>query len=66
MSLLRVTDLGKSFGGNRALEGISFSLARGELLALIGPNGAGKSTTFNLVNGQLAADTGSISLDGHA
>jgi branched-chain amino acid transport system ATP-binding protein len=39
--------------------------AAGELLALIGPNGAGKSTTFNMVNGQLAADTGSIVLDGH-
>ena len=66
MSLLQVSGLGKSFGGNRAVDDISFTLARGELLALIGPNGAGKSTTFNLVNGQLAADTGSISLDGHA
>jgi len=64
MSLLRVDNLGKSFGGNRAVDGISFELARGELLALIGPNGAGKSTTFNMVNGQLAADSGRITLDG--
>jgi branched-chain amino acid transport system ATP-binding protein len=64
MSLLTVTDLGKSFGGNRAVDGISFSVAKGELLALIGPNGAGKSTTFNMVNGQLKADSGSILLDG--
>ncbi len=64
MSLLVVTDLGKSFGGNRAVDGITFSVAPGELLALIGPNGAGKSTTFNMVNGQLRADTGSIKLDG--
>ena len=64
MSLLKVTDLGKSFGGNRAVDGVSFQVAPGELLALIGPNGAGKSTTFNMVNGQLPADSGSILLDG--
>jgi branched-chain amino acid transport system ATP-binding protein len=64
MSLLNVTNLGKSFGGNRAVDGVSFSVAPGELLALIGPNGAGKSTTFNMVNGQLRADSGSITLAG--
>ena len=64
MSLLKVTNLGKSFGGVKAVDGISFDLAAGELLALIGPNGAGKSTTFNMVNGQLRADVGSITLDG--
>jgi branched-chain amino acid transport system ATP-binding protein len=62
--LLSVRGLGKSFGGNRAVDGIDFDIARGELLALIGPNGAGKSTTFNMVNGQLLADRGSILLDG--
>ena len=65
MSLLHVQGLGKSFGGNRAVDDISFSLAPGELLALIGPNGAGKSTTFNMLNGQLQPDSGSITLDGH-
>lgn len=65
MSLLTVTGLGKSFGGNRAVDGIDFTLEPGELLALIGPNGAGKSTTFNMVNGQLKADSGSIRFDGH-
>lgn len=64
MSLLKVTGLGKSFGGVKAVDGIHFELAAGELLALIGPNGAGKSTTFNMVNGQLPADAGSIRLDG--
>jgi branched-chain amino acid transport system ATP-binding protein len=64
MSLMTVTDLGKSFGGIKAVDGISFELAAGELLALIGPNGAGKSTTFNMVNGQLHADVGSIRFDG--
>ena len=65
MSLLKVSGLGKSFGGVRAVDGVDFELAPGELLALIGPNGAGKSTTFNMVNGQLRADAGSIMLDGH-
>ena len=64
MSLLRVSGLGKSFGGVKAVDGIDFELRAGELLALIGPNGAGKSTTFNMVNGQLRADAGSIRLDG--
>jgi len=64
MSLLQVRELGKSFGGNRAVDGIGFDVAAGELLALIGPNGAGKSTTFNMVNGQLKPDRGSIRLAG--
>jgi branched-chain amino acid transport system ATP-binding protein len=62
--LLQVTGLGKSFGGLRAVDGIGFQLAAGELLALVGPNGAGKSTTFNMVNGQLRPDAGSIRLAG--
>jgi branched-chain amino acid transport system ATP-binding protein len=64
MSLLSVTGLGKSFGGVKAVDGVNFELYSGELLALIGPNGAGKSTTFNMVNGQLKADRGSIKLNG--
>ncbi|MGI9026206.1 MAG: ATP-binding cassette domain-containing protein, partial [Burkholderiaceae bacterium] len=63
-ALLSVRDLGKSFGGVKAVDSIGFDLAAGELLALTGPNGAGKSTTFNMVNGQLRADVGSITLDG--
>ena len=64
MSLLSVDALGKSFGGVCAVDGVSFTLAAGEMLALIGPNGAGKSTTFNLINGQLHADQGRILLKG--
>jgi branched-chain amino acid transport system ATP-binding protein len=64
MSLLTVQHLYKAFGGNQAVNDVSFELQAGELLALIGPNGAGKSTTFNLVNGQLTPDSGSITLDG--
>ena len=63
-ALLQVSGLRKSFGGVHALAGVSFTLARGELLALIGPNGAGKSTCFNVINGQLTADSGRVLLDG--
>jgi len=64
MTVLSVERLSKSFGGVQALREVSFSVAAGELLAMIGPNGAGKSTCFNLINGQLARDAGSIQLEG--
>ena len=64
MTLLSVQHLHKAFGGNQAVNDVSFNLQAGELLALIGPNGAGKSTTFNLVNGQLAPDSGQVTLEG--
>jgi branched-chain amino acid transport system ATP-binding protein len=63
MSRLQVQGLCKSFGDVRAVDDVSFTLAPGELLALIGPNGAGKSTVFNLLNGQLTADAGTVTLD---
>ncbi|ANC90719.1 ABC transporter ATP-binding protein [Azospirillum humicireducens] len=64
MSELVVRDLQRSFGGVQAVGGVSFTLRSGDLLALIGPNGAGKSTCFNLLNGQLRPDSGSVRLDG--
>ena len=60
MSTLDVRALSKSFGGVRAVERVSFSVAAGERLAMIGPNGAGKTTCFNLINGQLRPDAGEI------
>jgi branched-chain amino acid transport system ATP-binding protein len=60
VNVLDVRELSKSFGGVRAVEQVSFAAGRGELLAMIGPNGAGKSTCFNLINGQLAPDSGEI------
>jgi branched-chain amino acid transport system ATP-binding protein len=60
MSMLVVKGIEKSYGANRAVNGISFALERGEMLALIGPNGAGKSTTFNMLNGQIRPDRGEI------
>ena len=60
MSVLRVRNLSKAFGGVHAVENVSFDVGDGEFLALIGPNGAGKSTCFNMINGQLAPDRGDI------
>lgn len=66
MSLLQIDALCKSFGGNQAVDHVSFDLAAGQLLALIGPNGAGKSTVFNLLNGQLRADHGQARFKGQS
>ena len=62
--VLSVRNLSKSFGGLQAVSDVSFDLAKGELLALIGPNGAGKTTCFNMLNGQLKADSGRVTLNG--
>ena len=64
--VLEVEALSKSFGGVRAVEQVSFTLFSGELLALIGPNGAGKTTCFNMVNGQLRPDAGSVRFNGRS
>ena len=66
MSLLEVKGLTKAFGGVRAVSDVNFAVEAGEILALIGPNGAGKSTCFNMLNGQLRPDSGSITLNGKA
>jgi len=62
--ILQVNHLSKSFGGIRAVDDISFTLKKGELLALIGPNGAGKSTCFNMLMGQLSPTAGEVLLNG--
>jgi len=54
-SLLDVTDLSVTFGGLKALEGVSLSVRPGEILAIIGPNGAGKTTFVNALSGLLSA-----------
>ena len=66
MSLLSVQNLRKDFGGNRAVNNVTFQVEPGELLALIGPNGAGKSTTFNMINGQLKPTAGQVTLKGRS
>jgi branched-chain amino acid transport system ATP-binding protein len=62
--VLQVQNLSKAFGGVQAVDNVSFDLDAGQLLALIGPNGAGKSTCFNLINRQLRADSGAVTILG--
>lgn len=60
MSLLSVEGVNKSFGGLRAVSGVSFALAEGEMMGLIGPNGAGKTTLFHVISGFLRPDEGRV------
>ena len=64
MSLFVAKGMVKRFGALLATDHVSFEVAPGQIHALIGPNGAGKSTLVNLVSGLLAADEGSLVLDG--
>jgi ABC-2 type transport system ATP-binding protein len=61
---LRATHLHKVYAGVTAVDDISFSVNRGEIVGLLGPNGAGKTTTINMVLGVLATTTGSVEIDG--
>jgi branched-chain amino acid transport system ATP-binding protein len=62
--VLQAEGLEKAFGGVKAVDGVSFKVQAGRLLALIGPNGAGKTTCFNMLNGQLKPDAGRVRLGG--
>lgn len=62
--MLELKDVSVSFGGLKALAGVSFNVNEGEILGLIGPNGSGKSTTFNAVTGRLKTSGGQITFRG--
>jgi branched-chain amino acid transport system ATP-binding protein len=64
MSLLSVENLSIEFGGIRAVNGVSFRVAPGEVLSIIGPNGAGKTTVFNLISRLYTPSSGRIVFDG--
>jgi branched-chain amino acid transport system ATP-binding protein len=61
---LEIAEVTRSFGGIRAVDGVSFSVAPREIVGVIGPNGAGKTTMFDLVSGFLPVDAGTIRLGG--
>jgi len=61
--LLKVTDLAKTFGGRRVVDGIALRVDRGEIVGLLGPNGAGKTTTFRMILGLIRPDLGRISFE---
>ncbi|GAC1373629.1 MAG: branched-chain amino acid ABC transporter ATP-binding protein/permease [Acidimicrobiales bacterium] len=64
MSVLRLRDLRKSFGGNKAVDGVSFDVGRQRVVALMGENGSGKTTLVNLISGFVKPDSGSVELGG--
>ena len=64
--MLHLHDIAKTYGTQRALDGVSLDIGRGEFFGLLGPNGAGKSTLMSLVAGLRAPDSGSLTLDGVA
>jgi len=63
--MIRIEGLVKAFGQKRAVDGLSFSVERGEVLGFLGPNGAGKSTTMRMITGYLPPTAGRASVGGH-
>ena len=55
----------KQYGSKRAVDDISFTINKGEILGFLGPNGAGKSTTMNMITGYLSSTSGTVLIDGH-
>src|SRR4029079_7535210 len=63
--MIRIENLVKTFGTKRAVNGISFSVERGEVLGFLGPNGAGKSTSMGIITGFIPPTAGKISVGGY-
>src|SRR5216110_3308749 len=62
--MINVQNLAKSFGLHRAVDGVSFTVERGEVLGFLGPNGAGKSTSMRMITGFIPPTAGSITVGG--
>ncbi len=63
--MIQVENVTKRYGQRLAVDGLSFTVNKGEILGFLGPNGAGKSTTMNIITGYLSATDGTVKLDGH-
>ena len=62
--MIEVQGLVKTYGSKRAVDGVSFSVRRGDILGFLGPNGAGKSTTMKMITGFIRPDAGTARIDG--
>ena len=62
--MLVISELRKAFGSTVAVDTVSFSVERGQLLGLLGPNGAGKTTTVSMIAGLVSPDRGAVTIDG--
>ncbi len=63
--MIEITNLVKRYGDKKAVNGISFTVQKGEVLGFLGPNGAGKSTTMNIITGYLSSTSGTVKVNGH-
>lgn len=63
--MIEVKNLVKRYGDHLAVDGLSFSVEKGQIYGFLGPNGAGKSTTMNIITGYIASTEGSVSINGH-
>ncbi len=63
--MIEVIGLTKKYGSNLAVDNISFSIQKGEIVGFLGPNGAGKSTTMNIITGYLSATSGTVKINGY-
>lgn len=63
--MIQVENLVKRYGGHAAVDGMSFTVEEGKIYGFLGPNGAGKTTTMNVMTGYIAADGGTVVIDGH-
>lgn len=64
--MIRVSELAKDFGGRVAVDHVSFTVSKGEVLGFLGPNGAGKTTTMRMITGFLPPSAGEAEVDGYA
>ena len=63
--MIEINNLVKRYGDIKAVNGISFTVNKGEVLGFLGPNGAGKSTTMNIITGYLSSTSGTVKVNGH-
>lgn len=66
MAVIDVDNISKSFGDTKAVQNVSFNIPEGRIFGLLGPNGAGKTTSIRIINHILIADSGSVTINGHA
>ena len=63
--MIKIANLVKAFGAKRAVDGVSFTVERGEVVGFLGPNGSGKSTTMRMITGYYAPTEGKVSVGGY-
>ena len=63
--MIEVDNIVKTYGDYQAVNHLSFKLEKGKIYGFLGPNGAGKSTTMNIMTGYIAADSGTVTINGH-